>query len=141
MLPRSKNSPTINVYVRDALKYRSENGMRLVLKTARACLNWYIDNFGCDFPYSKLDIVFTPYLSETRAIQNVGCILIDENFILNDPNKLEACALNKIIANDICHMWFGNAITSIWWNDLWLNDALSMFTSLHCLKTISETVR
>jgi aminopeptidase N len=111
-----------------------------VLKTARACLNWYIENFGSNFPFSKLDIVFTPNFKVTKAIQNVGCILIDEGLIFNTPNKLEACDLNKIIANNICHMWFGNAITSSWWNDTWLNDAFSLFLSQHCLKLISETV-
>jgi len=128
------------VHVREALKYRSEGGMKLVLQTARASLNWYIENFNCEYPFEKIDIVFCPFFTQTKAIPNVGCIMIDENYIFNDPNKLEACILNKIVANDICHMWFGNAITCKWWDDLWLNDALSIFLSQHCLKCISQNV-
>ncbi len=94
-----------------------------------------------NYPYPKLDIVFAPYFNQTIAVQNVAAIIIDENFILNDLNKLEACNLNKVIANEICHMWFGNSLTSSWWDDLWLNDAFSMFVSQHCLKVIAEKVR
>jgi len=93
-----------------------------------------------NFPFEKLDIVFIPAFARTESSQNVGCIFIDEFYIINDLNQLETCNLNNIIAKNICHMWFGNAVSCVWWDDLWLNDAFSLYLSQYCLKKISEKV-
>ena len=91
-------------------------------------------------PYTKLDIVFVPGYSITESSHNVGCIFIDEFYVMNDLNRLEQCALDNIIATNIFQMFFGNFISVSWWDDIWLGDSLSLFLSQLCLSQIANKV-
>jgi len=126
--------------VRENQKGKHQNNIDKLAKLIRACLDWYLTAFGTEFPYTKLDILFVSSFNDVKAIKNAGCIVLDESFIENELNLLESTELNKIIANDICHMWFGNCVTPSWWNDQWMIDSISLFFSQLCLMNLSKSV-
>src|SRR6202522_327621 len=84
------------------------------------------DYFGSPFPYEKLDSVVMPI--SDFAMENAGLITYAESTLLGDPatetidHKRE---LAGTTAHEMAHQWFGDLVTTAWWNDTWLNEAFA----------------
>jgi alanyl aminopeptidase len=84
------------------------------------------DYFGIPFPYEKLDSVVMPI--SDFAMENAGLITYAESTLLADPatetidHKRE---LAGTCAHEMAHQWFGDLVTTAWWNDTWLNEAFA----------------
>ncbi len=84
------------------------------------------DYFGIPFPYEKLDSVIMPV--SDFAMENAGLITYAESSLLANPatetieHKRE---LAGICAHEMSHQWFGDLVTTAWWNDTWLNEAFA----------------
>ncbi len=84
------------------------------------------DYFGSPFPYEKLDSVVMPI--SDFAMENAGLITYAESTLLANParetidHKRE---LAGIVAHEMAHQWFGDLVTTAWWNDTWLNEAFA----------------
>jgi alanyl aminopeptidase len=84
------------------------------------------DYFGIPFPYEKLDSVIMPV--SDFAMENAGLITYAESSLLADPatetidHKRE---LAGVCAHEMAHQWFGDLVTTAWWNDTWLNEAFA----------------
>jgi alanyl aminopeptidase len=84
------------------------------------------DYFGTPFPYEKLDSVVMPI--SDFAMENAGMITYAESTLLADPatetidHKRE---LAGTTAHEMAHQWFGDLVTTAWWNDTWLNEAFA----------------
>ncbi len=84
------------------------------------------DYVGMPFPYEKLDSVVMPV--SDFAMENAGLITYAESSLLADPasetidHKRELAGL---CAHEMSHQWFGDLVTTAWWNDTWLNEAFA----------------
>jgi alanyl aminopeptidase len=84
------------------------------------------DYFGIPFPYEKLDSIVMPI--SDFAMENAGLITYAESSLLADPasetidHKRELAGL---CAHEMSHQWFGDLVTTAWWNDTWLNEAFA----------------
>lgn len=92
--------------------------------------------FGMPYPYDKLDHIAIP-LTVRFAMENTGLITYGAPNILARPNattpRFRRGAAN-IGAHEIAHHWFGNLVTTQWWDDIWLNEA---FATWIAEKTVS----
>lgn len=81
---------------------------------------------GMPFPYEKLDSVVMPV--SDFAMENAGMITYAESSLLADP-KTETIdhkrELAELCAHEMSHQWFGDLVTTAWWNDTWLNEAFA----------------
>src|SRR5581483_3928971 len=91
-----------------------------------ALLHLLENYFGTPFPYEKLDSVVMPV--SDFAMENAGLITYSESSLLADPasetidHKRELAGL---CAHEMAHQWFGDLVTTAWWNDTWLNEAFA----------------
>ena len=85
------------------------------------------DYFGQPYAYGKVDQVGVPDF-EAGAMENAGCITYREVALLLDP-KTAPLNIQKrvaeVITHELSHQWFGNLVTMVWWDDLWLNEAFA----------------
>ncbi len=83
--------------------------------------------FGQPYAYGKLDQVGVPDF-EAGAMENAGCITYREVALLLDPSTAPLNIQKRVaevITHELSHQWFGNLVTMVWWDDLWLNEAFA----------------
>jgi len=82
--------------------------------------------FGTPYPYEKLDLIAAPEYA-FGAMENPGAIVYREFLLLLDENSplSQKRAYASVHSHELAHQWFGNLVTPVWWEDIWLNEAFA----------------
>jgi alanyl aminopeptidase len=82
--------------------------------------------FDSPYPYDKLDSVSMPIAN--FAMENVGLITYAQGMLLSKPEAATTPWKTNsatVIAHEMAHQWFGDLVTTKWWDDIWLNEAFA----------------
>ena len=87
-------------------------------RRAGVMLNYFRQRFG-PYPYAKLALVE----SSTRfgGMENASAIFFSERS-LGTPHNIETT-----VAHEIAHQWFGNWVTPLDWQHLWLSEGFATY--------------
>jgi puromycin-sensitive aminopeptidase len=96
-------------------------------EAAAAVLPLLEDYFGLPYPFGKLDQIGIPDF-EAGAMENAGAITFREVALLLEAASAPISVQKRVaevITHELAHQWFGNLVTMVWWDDLWLNEAFA----------------
>ncbi|MCU1291860.1 MAG: family peptidase, partial [Bryobacterales bacterium] len=83
--------------------------------------------FGIPYPYEQADQVAIP-IPSGFAMENPGMVTYSGSLILakaaSDTIRRQR-TYAEVAAHELAHQWFGDLVTTNWWNDTWLNEAFA----------------
>jgi len=96
------------------------------LKGTEPILTALEEYFGTPYPYEKLDLIAAPDYA-FGAMENPGAIVYREYLLLLDETSplSQKRAYDRVHSHELAHQWFGNLVTPVWWEDIWLNEAFA----------------
>ncbi|MDB6066369.1 MAG: pepN [Pedosphaera sp.] len=105
---------------------KKEQG-RYALDATKKLLAYYNRYFGIKYSLPKLDQIAIPG-GFSGAMENWGGITYNESTVLFDPKTSSQQTRKDVfitVAHEMSHQWFGNLVTTAWWDNLWLNEGFA----------------
>ncbi|MGW5475659.1 aminopeptidase N [Streptomyces sp. NPDC004008] len=90
-------------------------------------LDFFHDHFDYPYPFGKYDQAFVPEYN-LGAMENPGLVTFREEYIFR--GKVTQASYERranVILHEMAHMWFGDLVTMVWWDDLWLKESFADF--------------
>lgn len=79
----------------------------------------YYESLLGSYPYAKLANVQSK--TQYGGMENASAIFYNEATITNQPS------IEALVAHEIAHQWFGNAVSEKEWSDVWLSEGFSTY--------------
>jgi len=95
--------------------------VRALFGDTRAMLAFFEGKAGVTFGEPSYTQVLLPESAAQEAVAHSTIGLTEIAPILDDPHE------DWVIAHELAHQWWGNAITCADWSELWLNEGFAVF--------------
>jgi aminopeptidase N len=83
--------------------------------------------FGIRYAFDKYHQAFVPEFN-AGAMENPGCVTFRDPLVFTSRvTRGMRIQRATTIAHEMAHQWFGNLVTPVWWDDLWLNESFAEY--------------
>ncbi|WP_404371988.1 aminopeptidase N [Kytococcus sedentarius] len=98
-----------------------------MFEVTRQCMSYFHELFGIDYPFGEYHQIFVPEFN-AGAMENPGCVTFRDQFVFQGAiTRQGLLSRTNTIAHEMAHMWFGDLVTPVWWDDLWLNESFAEY--------------
>ena len=91
-------------------------------------LDWLEDYTAMPYPFAKYDFVVLPGF-QFGGMEHSGATFYNDTrlFLSANPTPDEKLRRIELIAHETSHMWFGDAVTMKWFNDVWTKEVFANY--------------
>ena len=133
----TKNKIRTRIYMPTDLT-NSERIGKFALECAVRMMDFISDYYNAPYPFNKLDFIPIDNV-DAKGMENYGLIFIDAPFLLYDKKTStidHKIGIANVIAHEIVHQWFGNLVTMIKWDELWLKESFAKFFEYYIVDNV-----
>jgi len=104
--------------------------MGFILDLTPHFITAYEEAFASPYPFATLAVVAAPDWP-SGATELAGAPTYREDIILaaGVPDPGQERRIVGIHAHELAHMWFGDLVTPVWWDELWLKEAYAVWAT------------
>lgn len=113
------------------LYYRETDPAKLaqipeVFRQVASAVRWMEDYTGIPFPFEKYDFIALPGY-QFGGMEHPGAVQFTDRriFLGPDPSVDQLLSRSDLIAHETAHMWFGDAVTMQWFDDVWTKEVFA----------------
>lgn len=113
--------------------YRETDSLRIaqlpeIMHQVVYAMKWQEDFTGVKYPFPKYDLVILPGF-QFGGMEHVGATFYNDNtlFLPANPTPDEQLRRTELIAHETNHMWFGDAVTMNWFDDVWTKEVFANY--------------
>src|SRR3954453_13815335 len=98
-----------------------------LLEITKQGFAFFEEAFDYPYPFGKYDQAYVPEYN-MGAMENAGCVTFRDEFIFRGKvTRASYEGRANVILHEMAHMWFGDLVTMVWWDDLWLKESFADF--------------
>ena len=124
---RERNGELLSVYFRESDPAKLAQ-LDDIFQIVFSSLDWMEDYTGIKRPFEKYDFVIVPGF-QFGGMEHPGAILYNDRlmFLGPSPTTTEQLRRTELIAHETSHLWFGDAVTMRWFNDVWTKEVFANY--------------
>lgn len=99
-----------------------------IFRQVMFALKWLEDFTVMEYPFRKYDLVILPGF-QFGGMEHTGATFYNDNtlFLADNPTQDEVLKRAQLIAHETAHMWFGDAVTMNWFDDVWTKEVFANY--------------
>lgn len=123
----SRNGRTIALYYRETDPAKVAQ-IDTIMDMVYTSLDWLEEYTRIPYPFEKYDLVVVPGF-QFGGMEHAGAVLYNDKrmFLGTSPSVTEELGRMELIAHETAHMWFGDAVTMAWFDDVWTKEVFANY--------------